>query len=127
MEVIATEIADQFSKFKSGLFTSIIDKLRINKAGSFLLRFGKNNRILLIGGKDKVDFLFGVHFNQNTDISLARIYLKEVEESKKKISVSLMFKYFSDLGRLDGNLKSLFDVTEFNCGVLQTSLYVKSD
>lgn len=127
MEVIATEIADQFSKFKSGLFTSIIDKLRINKAGSFLLRFGKNNRILLIGGKDKVDFLFGVHFNQNTDISLARIYLKEVEESKKKISVSLMFKYFSDLGRLDGDLKSLFDVTEFNCGVLQTSLYVKSD
>ena len=47
--------------------------------------------------KDRVQLLYGIDFNQETDVSLTRIFLQELQEAKRHVRNCIDAKIYIDI------------------------------
>lgn len=89
---------------------------------SLILNTGHDNTIYIVPSQNKAIIYIGVDFNQKTDISLARVVLQELEDSKRHIRGVMEAKYFPDTSKAPGELSSLeTNPTRFSCGIISFS------
>lgn len=86
----AAKTADLFSRFRSKFYASVIDKMLVEIKGGkipnkMIVNLNEKNKLHMLPQKDRVILLYGIHFEQYTDISLVRVLLQEMEDTKRHV------------------------------------------
>ena len=100
LQVYAEKTSDLFAKFRMILFSSVLDKAMKSSTEleAIVIMLNRDNKMYVIIQKEKVIVLFGVNFTQKTDYSLARVFLQEIEDTKRHIRNSLEVKSYPNSG-----------------------------
>ena len=127
LDVYANATANLFARFRVIYYSSVIKKmfaeLKEKKSPSpMVLILNPTNSMYIVPSGDKVVLYFGVEFNQKTDISLARVFLQELEDSKRHVRGAIDTKYYGDNSKPPGELSGLeSDPKRFSCGFISFS------
>jgi hypothetical protein len=71
------------------------------------LRLNKDNILYIVPNVDKVILAFGINFSQSTDKSLARVFLQELEDTKRQVKSAVEPKYWNDTSKVPIELKDI--------------------
>lgn len=100
----ADVIARNFSELKRNLmaapFRKCFEALSAGKASSvkpMVIPFRPNERIILAPGNDRVMVFFSVHFADETDRAIARVFLQELAESQRKVPQAPAVSFTADM------------------------------
>lgn len=83
----AKKTANKFGVFRSMYYGSVIDKMLVELKGGknpakMTVNLNDKNRLHFLPMKDKLYLIYGINFEQKTDVSLVKVLLQELEESK---------------------------------------------
>jgi hypothetical protein len=127
----AIDIAERLSKFRVNLFGSVIKKMLSEIADKRIpnpitVKLNSDNVIHLIPSSDKVTLIYGINFTHKTDKSLARVFLLELEDSKRHVKNSIEAQYFPDVNKPPAEvLKVEQDCKRYSNGFLVFSKRIK--
>ena len=130
LDVYANATSNLFARFRVIYYTSVIKKmfseLKEKKVpSSMVLNLNSTNLMYVVPSGDKVVLYFGIDFNQKTDISLARVFLQELEDSKRHVRGAVDTKFYADTSKPPGELNGLeANPKRFSCGFLSFSKYI---
>jgi hypothetical protein len=127
LEQVATATSVLFGKFRIIYYSSVIKKmvselLEKKTPEIFTLKLNSNNILYLLPLQEKIMLLYGINFSQKTDISLARVFLQELEDSKRHVRNSVEAKYYPDYSRPPIELKDIEkNPKQYACGIISFS------
>ena len=112
LEKYAATTSVLFSRFRVLFYSSVINKmftelLDKKTPANINFKLNANNVLHVIPTADKVTLIFGIHFLQKTDVALAKVFLQEIEDSKRHVKNSVEVKYYPDAARPPLELKSI--------------------
>jgi hypothetical protein len=126
----ALDISDRLAKFRVNLFGSVIRKM-LNELSekripsSITVKLNSDNILHLIPSVDKVTLVYGINFTHKTDKSLARVFLLELEDSKRHVKNSIEAQYFPDVNKPPAEVKNIeSDYKRYSNGFLVFSKVV---
>jgi len=135
MEGLRKEL-EEYAKFTSGLFAkfkvkfygSAIKKLVTGLSEKkkdlpvIVMKINPDNRLYLIPDGDKLTFIYGLNFGQETDKALVRVFLQELEDAKRHVKNCIDSKYFPDTTKPPLELKEIEkNPGQFSSGFLAMS------
>jgi hypothetical protein len=83
------------------------------------LKLNSDNVLHLIPSNDKVTLAYGINFTHRTDKSLARVFLLELEDSKRHVKNAVEAQYFPDVTKPPSEIKNIeTDPKRFSNGFL---------
>jgi hypothetical protein len=132
LEEYALGISESLSRFRVNLYISVIKKMfseiSEKKNSTYIsLKVNKDNFMYLIPSSDKITISYGINFSQKTDKSLARVFLQELEDTKRQVKGAIEPKYCPDTTKLPVEMKDIEnDPTRFSNGFVLFNLYVKN-
>ena len=85
----------------------LIDLVEKQNPTSIVFKLNKDNNLYVIPAVDKVILVFGINFQQRTDMSLARVFLQELEDAKRHVRNTVEAKYYPDYSRPPNELKDI--------------------
>jgi hypothetical protein len=127
LEKFASATSLLFSKFRVLFYSSVINQMVediIDKKNpsNFKIKLNENNVLHILPMQEKIMLIFGINFNQKTDISLARVFLQELEDTKRHVRNSVEAKFYPDHGRPPIELKDIEkDFKQYSCGMISFS------
>ena len=83
------------------------DLIEKKNPSSLVIKMNKDNNLYAVPMVDKVILIFGINFQQRTDMSLARVALQELEDAKRHVKNSIEAKYYPDYSRPPSELKDI--------------------
>lgn len=130
MEKYAENVASLFARFRVDFMASAFKKYlreikekHISEAMAFNLNV--DNRIYLIPTPECLSVLYGMHFEQKTDKSLAIIFFRELEDAKFQVSNTIPCRYYQDCGNPPDLIKKIeSNPRAFSSGFLQFGILV---
>jgi len=131
LEEYATATSILFSKFRVLYYSSVIKKIvaELTQKKSppvFTMKLNANNILYLLPMQEKIMLIYGINFSQKTDISLARVFLQELDDSKRHVRNSIEAKYYPDYSRPPIELKDIEkNAKQFACGIISFSKKIK--
>jgi hypothetical protein len=78
-----------------------------NKPEVFKVKINLDNELYIIPQQDKISLIFGVNFNQRTDMALAKVFCQELEDTKRHVSSSVESRYYPDYSKMPIELKDI--------------------
>lgn len=127
LEQYAVTTSNLFSRFRVIYYSSVIKKILsdlIEKKtpSNFILKLNNDNLMYILPMGEKVMVLFGINFSQKTDVSLARVFLQELDDSKRHVKNSVEAKFYPDYSRPPLELKDIEkNPKQFACGFISFS------
>jgi hypothetical protein len=111
-EEFAVATATLFSRFRVIFYSSVIKKmmndlLEKKTPPSIVIKMNKDNNLYVVPMVDKVILVFGINFQQRTDMSLARVALQEMEDAKRHVRNTIESKYYPDYSRPPSEIKDI--------------------
>jgi len=89
-----------------------------------VVKLNIDNLLYVIPSKDKISLFYGINFSQKTDVSLAKVFLQELKDSKRHVKNSIEADYYPDFSRPPLELKDIEkDFKQFSCGVISFSIF----
>ena len=100
LKVAAGEISAKFSIFRSvfigGPYVSALASLQAGRPGQpRQVDLRRREKLWIVPGDNRVSFVFQIFYEDFHDTSLAKIFLQEIQDSKKQISSSPVISYSS--------------------------------
>jgi hypothetical protein len=93
----------------------------------FTMKLNKDNNLYVIPAVDKIILAFGINFQQKTDMSLARVFLQELEDAKRHVRNTIEAKYYPDFTKPPNELKEIEqNFKQFSNGIITFSKYLFS-
>lgn len=94
------EISAKFSQFRTvligGVFSTPLTSILSNTPSQpRQIDIRKSERLWIVPGENRVSFVFQIIYEDFNDISLAKIFLQEIQDSKKQISNSPVISFGS--------------------------------
>jgi len=103
------------------------DLIEKKTPSSIVIKMNKDNNLYVVPMVDKVILVFGINFQQKTDMSLARVALQEMEDAKRLVKNTIDTKYYPDYSRPPSELKDIeSNLKQFSNGFISFSkIYFK--
>jgi actin related protein 2/3 complex subunit 2 len=124
LDNFAAITSNLFSKFRVIFYSSPIKRMFVQLADKsnsepFSFQVNNDNIIYLIPQADKIALVCGIHFNNKTDVSLAKVFCQELEESKRHVRNLVESKYYPDVNKAPIEIKEVeFNPKRFSNGFL---------
>jgi len=130
LEKKALEAAEKCSLFRIKIYSSVLDKmLREIKEGKSpaLISFhlNKDNILHILPFKDRIQVLYGIHFEQKTDISLAKIFLQELVEAKRHVQNCIDATLYFETDTIPKEVINVDQPKKYSNGLVLFNLYTK--
>lgn len=84
-----------------------VDLMEKQNPSSFVMKLNKDNYLYVVPAVDKIILAFGINFQQKTDMSLAKVFLQELEDAKRHVRNTIEAKYFPDYSKPPSELKDI--------------------
>jgi len=82
-------------------------------------KINKSNSMLFLPDKEKLALVFCVHFDMKTDLNLAKLFYRELEDAKANLGGTIDVKYYNSSGTIpDDIMKFDPDYNKYNTGFL---------
>lgn len=129
----AKKNAELLGCFRSNFYKSLIDKMLIqikegngrNLPPARTIQLNKKNKLSLIPLEQSLILCYGIHFEQFTDVSLARNMLLELEETKRHVKNAIDVKVIDDAGAVPEYIKAIDKPQNYSNGLLVFTLFVQ--
>jgi hypothetical protein len=130
LEQVAQDVAVKFSDFRVRWYTSLIDKMLLEvkekrKPEKFSFHLNDKNILHVLPSQDRVELIFGVNFIYKTDISLAKVFLQELEEAKRHVVNCLDAKVYQEADSIPIYISNIDKPKNYSNGLVVFNLYVK--
>ena len=98
METFAKNAAEKMSTFRVKIYSYVFEKMlrdikdkdKKNNPKKLVFHLNEKNVVHLVPLSDNLELVYGVDFLQNTDQSLARVFLQELKEAKNHVKNNIM-------------------------------------
>ena len=131
LENYAKVTSEKFSLFRVKLYASVIQQMLEdvkNKKPTKLFSYhlNKDNILYIFPSEDRVELIYGITFSQDTDISLAKVFLQELEEAKRHVKNCLDAKVYVKTDKDIPNDITKIDLPgNYSNGLVVFNLYIK--
>ena len=127
----AKNTAEKFSSFRIKIYSAVIDKKMqdiLNQVPTNTISFHLNNKNMLhvIPLKDRVQLLYGIDFNQETDVSLTRIFLQELQEAKRHVRNCIDAKIYTEKDMIPNDIIKVDQPKKYSNGLVLFDLFTKN-
>ena len=130
LEKYAKETSEKFSKFRVQIYASVMDKMLLEvkekknpKLFSFFLN--KDNLLHILPSNDRIQLIYGINFQQETDKSLAKIFLQELEEAKRHVRNCLDAKVYVETSNIPQYITKVDQAKNYSNGLVVFDLFAK--
>ena len=131
LENYAKVTSEKFSLFRVKLYASVIQQMLEdvkNKKPTKLFSYhlNRDNILYILPSEDRVELIYGITFLQDTDISLAKVFLQELEEAKRHVKNCLDAKVYVKTDKDIPNDITKIDLPgNYSNGLVVFNLYIK--
>ena len=127
----AKTTAEKFSSFRIKIYSAVIDKKMqdvMSQAPTTTISFHLNEKNMLhvIPLKDRVQLLYGIDFNQDTDVSLTRIFLQELQEAKRHVRNCIDAKIYTEKDIIPNDIIKVDQPKKYSNGLVVFDLFTKN-
>ena len=112
LDQFAKKTAEKLSNFRVKIYSYVFEKMLKNikdKAKPKALKFHLNakNIVHLVPLSDNLQLVYGVEFSQETDRSLARVFLQELKEAKNHVKNCIAGNVYCELAETPKNIMDI--------------------
>ena len=131
LENYAKVTSEKFSLFRVKLYASVIQQMledvkNKKPAKLFSYHLNRDNILYILPSEDRVELIYGITFLQDTDISLAKVFLQELEEAKRHVKNCLDAKVYVKTDKDIPNDITKIDLPgNYSNGLVVFNLYIK--
>ena len=91
----------------------------------FKMRLNKDNILYILPSSDRIQLIYGINFNQSTDIALTKVFLQELVEAKRHVKNCIDAKIYIDNDPIPNEIKNVVGNDKYSNGLVVFDLYVK--
>ena len=133
LETFAKNAAEKMSTFRVKIYSYVFEKMLRdikdkdkNKKNPKKLAFHLNekNVVHLVPLSDNLELVYGVDFLQNTDQSLARVFLQELKEAKNHVKNCINCNVYVELAEVPKNIMDIDNPKKYSNGLVVFNLFV---
>ena len=122
--------AEKFSLFRIKIYASVLNKMLIEVKEKknpkvFKMYLNKDNMLYIIPSSDRIQLIYGINFNQTTDIALTKVLLQELVEAKRHVKNCIDAKIYIDNDPIPNEIKNVVGNDKYSNGLVVFDLYVK--
>ena len=131
LENYAKVTSEKFSLFRVKLYASVIQQMLEdvkNKKPTKLFSYhlNRDNILYILPSEDRVELIYGITFLQDTDISIAKVFLQELEEAKRHVKNCLDAKVYVKTDKDIPNDITKIDLPgNYSNSLVVVNLYIK--
>ena len=129
LDKFAKTTAEKLSTFRVRIYSYVLEKMLMDvrdKKNPKQIDFhlNENNILHMVPLKDNVQLVYGIHFQQNTDKSLAKVFLQELKETKNHVKNSVATNVFQDNEETPKNVSSIDVPKKYSNGLVVFNLFI---
>ena len=133
LKTFAKNAAEKMSTFRVKIYSYVFEKMLRdikdkdkNKKNPKKLVFHLNekNVVHLVPLSDNLELVYGVDFLQNTDQSLARVFLQELKEAKNHVKNCINGNVYVELAEVPKNIMDIDNPKKYSNGLVVFNLFV---
>ncbi len=129
LETFAKNAAEKMSTFRVKIYSYVFEKMlrdiKDNKNPKKLVfHLNEKNVVHLVPLSDNLELVYGVDFLQNTDQSLARVFLQELKEAKNHVKNCINGNVYVELAEVPKNILDIDNPKKYSNGLVVFNLFV---
>ena len=130
LKKFALETAEKFSTFRIKIYSSVLNQMFLDvqkgeKIPTFELFLNSTNKLFILPSSDRIQLIYGIDFSQSTDISLAKIFLQELEEAKRHVKNCIDAKCYAENDNVPNSIINIAKPKDYSNNLVVFDLYVK--
>ena len=130
LDKFAKETAEKLSCFRIKIYSYVLEKmLKDVKDGKkdikpLVFHLNERNLVHVIPLKDNVELVYGVDFIQQTDQSLAKVFLQELKEAKNHVKNCVPVNVYVETDEVPKNIIEIDHPKKYSNGLVVFNLFV---
>ena len=130
LDKFAKETAEKLSCFRIKIYSYVLEKmLKDVKDGKkdikpLVFHLNEKNLVHVIPLKDNVELVYGVDFIQQTDQSLAKVFLQELKEAKNHVKNCVPVNVYVETDEVPKNIIEIDHPKKYSNGLVVFNLFV---
>ena len=130
LKKFALETAEKFSSFRIKIYSSVLNQMFLDiqkgeKVSTFELNLNSTNKLFILPFQDSIQLIYGIDFSQPTDISLAKIFLQELEEAKRHVKNCIDVKCYAENDNVPNSIINVAKPKDYSNNLVVFNLNVK--
>ena len=133
LETFAKNAAEKMSTFRVKIYSYVFEKMlrdikdknkKKKNPKKLVFHLNEKNVVHLVPLSDNLELVYGVDFLQNTDQSLARVFLQELKEAKNHVKNCINCNVYVELAEVPKNIMDIDNPKKYSNGLVVFNLFV---
>ena len=129
LETFARNAAEKMSTFRVKIYSYVFEKMLRDikdkkNPKKLVFHLNEKNVVHLVPLSDNLELVYGVDFLQNTDQSLARVFLQELKEAKNHVKNCINCNVYVELAEVPKNIMDIDNPKKYSNGLVVFNLFV---
>ena len=129
LETFARNAAEKMSTFRVKIYSYVFEKMLRDikdkkNPKKLVFHLNEKNVVHLVPLSDNLELVYGVDFLQNTDQSLARVFLQELKEAKNHVKNCIAGNVYCELAETPKNIMDIDSPKNYTNGLVVFNLFV---
>ena len=133
LETFAKNAAEKRSTFRVKIYSYVFEKMLRDikdkdkdkkNPKKLVFHLNEKNVVHLVPLSDNLELVYGVDFLQNTDQSLARVFLQELKEAKNHVKNCINGNVYVELAEVPKNIMDIDNPKKYSNGLVVFNLFV---
>ena len=129
LETFAKNAAEKMSTFRVKIYSYVFEKMLRDikdkkNPKKLVFHLNEKNVVHLVPLSDNLELVYGVDFLQNTDQSLARVFLQELKEAKNHVKNCINCNVYVELAEVPKNIMDIDNPKKYSNGLVVFNLFV---
>ena len=133
LETFAKNAAEKMSTFRVKIYSYVFEKMLRDikdkdkdkkNPKKLVFHLNEKNVVHLVPLSDNLELVYGVDFLQNTDQSLARVFLQELKEAKNHVKNCINCNVYVELAEIPKNIMDIDNPKKYSNGLVVFNLFV---
>ena len=129
LKTFAKNAAEKMSTFRVKIYSYVFEKMLRDikdkkNPKKLVFHLNEKNVVHLVPLSDNLELVYGVDFLQNTDQSLARVFLQELKEAKNHVKNCINGNVYVELAEVPKNIMDIDNPKKYSNGLVVFNLFV---
>ena len=130
LDKFAKETAEKLSCFRIKIYSYVLEKMlqdvkdKKKDIKPLVFHLNEKNLVHVIPLKDNVELVYGVDFIQQTDQSLAKVFLQELKEAKNHVKNCVPVNVYVETDEVPKNIIEIDHPKKYSNGLVVFNLFV---
>lgn len=123
LAAFAKKTAEKFGKFRSMFYSSVMEKMLFEvksgkKPTKMTINLNEKNKVHIVPQKDRVLLIYGINFEQKTDVALVKVLLQELQESQRHVNGCVGVDHYDEVKEIPDYVINVEKAKNFSNGLI---------